>query len=100
MKGETMKPIKQIKIIATLALAALFIAVLLVGPRAHAQDKGKPPPPGNQPPSSYMPVIDEPFAVVLKRDKAAKARVMAEHQKLLESRYDLSRRVDENVKMS
>ncbi|MEK6324451.1 MAG: cytochrome B6 [Acidobacteriota bacterium] len=63
---------------------------MFVSPQARAQ----------QQPSSFGPVIEEPFAVVLKRDKAAKARVMAEHQKLLEARYDLSRRVDPNVKMA
>ena len=38
--------------------------------------------------------------MVRARDKAAKPRVMAEHQRLLEERYDLSRRVDENVRMT
>src|SRR5947209_13728912 len=47
-----------------------------------------------------MPIIEEPFDVVRARDKAAKARVMAEHQKLLESRYDLRRHVDESVRMT
>src|SRR6266404_4657367 len=50
--------------------------------------------------SSFGGVVEEPFAVVLKRDKEAKARVMSEHQRLLEARYDLSRRVDPNVKMT
>ena len=34
------------------------------------------------------------------RDKAAKAGVMAAHQKLLEERYDLSRHVEESVRMT
>ena len=50
--------------------------------------------------SSFSPVIEEPFEVVRARDKAAKARVMAEHQRLLDERYDLSRRVDESVRMT
>jgi cytochrome c peroxidase len=51
-------------------------------------------------PSSFSPVIEEPFDVVRARDKAAKAGVMAEHQRLLEARYDLTRRVDESVRMT
>ena len=66
-------------------------AVLLVSNAARAQQ---------QRPSSFSPVIEEPFDVVRARDKANKARVMAEHQRLLEARYDLSRRVDDNVKMT
>lgn len=89
---------KRIKIIATLAFAAVFVAALLIGP--HVLAGSNLPAPGGQQQSSYSPVVEEPFAVVLKRDKAAKAHVMAEHQKLLEARYDLSRRVDENVKMT
>src|ERR1700730_6575167 len=54
----------------------------------------------DQKPSSYMPVIEEPFDVVRARDKAAKNGVMAAHQKLLEERYDLTRRVDEKVLMT
>jgi cytochrome c peroxidase len=54
----------------------------------------------DQKPSSFMPVIEEPFEVVRARDKAAKAGVMAAHQRLLEERYDLRRHVDENVRMT
>lgn len=43
---------------------------------------------------------DEPFDVVRSRDKEAKPRVMAAQQKLLEERYDLSRRVHESVRMT
>ena len=67
------------------------IAVLLVTQAARAQQ---------QRPSSFSPVIEEPFDVVRARDKAAKPRVTAEHQRLLEERYDLSRRVDEGVRMT
>jgi len=38
--------------------------------------------------------------VVRARDKAAKAGVMAAQQRLLEQRYDLSRRVDDSVRMT
>src|SRR6185295_13292125 len=51
-------------------------------------------------PSSFTPVIEEPFDVVRARDKAARARVNAAAQKLLEQRYDLRRNVDANVKMT
>jgi cytochrome c peroxidase len=51
-------------------------------------------------PSSYTPVIEEPFDVVRARDKAAKSRVNAAAQQLLNQRYDLRRRVDESVRMT
>ena len=77
-------------------LAAIFAlsltSVLLVTNAARAQQQ--------QRPSSFTPVVEEPFEVVRARDKAAKSRVMAAHQRLLEQRYDLSRRVDESVKMT
>jgi cytochrome c peroxidase len=82
----------QVKGLAAFIFVATFSAALALSPQTHAQqDKQK---------TSFSPVIEEPFEVVLKRDKAAKARVMAEHRKLLESRYDLSRRLDPNVKMT
>jgi cytochrome c peroxidase len=37
---------------------------------------------------------------IMKQDMADKAKVMAAHRKLLESRYDLKARLDPNVKMS
>lgn len=67
------------------------VAVVLVTTGASAQQ---------QRPSSFSPVIEEPFDVVRARDKANKARVAAAHQRLLEERYDLSRRVDESVRMT
>jgi cytochrome c peroxidase len=78
----------------TKTLVILFFVMtsgvgMYVIPQARAQQQ-----------SSFGPVVEEPFSVVLKRDKEAKARVMADHQKLLEARYDLSRKVDESVKMS
>jgi len=73
--------------IITLSVAA----ILMVSDAVRAQQ---------QRPSSFTPVIEEPFDVVRARDKAAKAGVMAAHQRLLEERYDLSRRVDESVRMT
>jgi cytochrome c peroxidase len=78
-----------------LLLIAIFVlstaAILIVAAAARAQQ---------QRPSSFSPVIEEPFDVVRARDKAGKAAVAAAHQRLLEERYDLSRRVDESVRMT
>lgn len=67
-------------------------AILLVASGVRAQQQ--------QRPSSFNPVIEEPFDVVRARDKANKASVMAAHQRLLDERYDLRRRVDESVRMT
>ena len=77
------------KLLVMLVFIVMGAATMFVSPQARAQQK-----------SSFGGVVEEPFAVVLKRDKDAKARVMAEHQRLLDARYDLSRRVDPNVKMT
>ena len=86
-----MKTGKRLKVLLITVCGLSVIAISLVTNAALAQQ---------QRPSSFSPVIEEPFEVVRDRDKAAKARVMAEHQRRLEARYDLSRRVDENVKMT
>src|SRR5580704_1716900 len=78
----------SIKSIVLLAVSSVFAAVPFVTPRAQQSQ------------SSYSPVVEEPLSVVMARDKAAKSRVMAAHMKLLEERYDLSRRVDAKVTMS
>jgi len=82
---------KRLKVL----LAAIFMlsaaAIFVVTDAARAQQ---------QRPSSFSPVIEEPFDVVRARDKAAKAGVAAAHQRLLEERYDLTRRVDESVRMT
>ncbi len=80
----------RLKLLVILAFVSALASSLLIGPRAGAQDRK----------SSFTAVIEEPFAVVLARDKAAKPRVMATQMRLLEDRYDLSRRVDANVTMS
>jgi hypothetical protein len=96
-----MNTITRIKLVVVVAFAAAIAALPLTGPpRAGAQSGSQQPKPETKPQSSYMPVIEEPFDVVRTRDKAAKARVMAEHRKLLDERYDLRRHVDENVKMT
>jgi cytochrome c peroxidase len=86
-----MKTGKHFRVLLAAVSGLSVIAILLVSNAALAQQ---------QRPSSFSPVIEEPFDVVRARDKAAKPRVMAEHQRLLEERYDLSRRVDENVRMT
>lgn len=80
------------RMLMTIVLTLTGIAAMLVTNGTRAQQK--------QPPSSFTPVIEEPFDVVRARDKAAKKSVMAAHQKLLEERYDLSRHVDESVHMT
>lgn len=51
--------------------------------------------------SSYAPVdIKESFATILARMKAAKAAVVQSQMNLLNERYDLSKRVTTDVKMS
>lgn len=81
----------RIRGLLTLILMLSVVAVFLVATSVDAQQ---------QRPSSFSPVIEEPFDVVLARDKANKARVAAAHQQVLEARYDLSRRVDEGVRMT
>ncbi|HEV8430511.1 MAG TPA: hypothetical protein VGQ41_21590 [Pyrinomonadaceae bacterium] len=82
---------KRTRVLVSVVCFLCVAAILIVNEGARAQQ---------QRPSSFSPVIEEPFDVVRARDKAAKPRVMAEHQRLLEERYDLSRRVDENVRMT
>ncbi len=77
-------------VVVVCLLSATAILVVTEAVRAQQQQR----------PSSFTPVVEEPFEVVRARDKAAKAGVMAAHQRLLEDRYDLSRRVDESVKMT
>jgi len=85
---------KRFRTLMTLAIVLAVVAAMLVTQRVRAQKQDP------QKPSSFMPVIEEPFEVVRARDKAAKAGVMAAQQRYLEERYDLRRRVDENVRMT
>jgi cytochrome c peroxidase len=90
-----MSRIKRLRILLTIVAALTTVASVLVSQRVRAQKQQD-----QQKPSSFMPVIEEPFDVVRARDKAGKARVMAAAQKLLEQRYDLRRRVDDGVRMT
>ncbi len=89
----------RLKLLAIIALTATS-GSLIVNPGANAQSSPPQPKPEDQRPSSYMPIIVEPFDVVRARDRAAKSSVTAAHQKLLDERYDLRRHVDENVRMT
>ncbi len=89
-----MKNTQRIRMLVILAFALTAIATILVTRETGAQTQE----PKRQ--SSFMPVVEEPFEVVRARDKAAKASVNETAQRLLEQRYDLTRRVDESVKMT
>jgi len=85
---------KRTKILMTFTLLLATVAAMLITRQVGAQQQQ------DQKPSSFMPVIEEPFDVVRARDKAAKAGVMSAHSKLLEDRYDLTQHVDESVRMT
>lgn len=87
----------RIKLVVVLVLLAAISVALFLNQRAGAQSRAPKP---KEQESSFMPVVEEPFDVVRARDKAAKSRVMAAQMKLLEERYDLRRRVAENVRMT
>lgn len=91
-----MKRNASVKVLVIIAITLAITSSLLIATDAGAQDRRPTP----QPPSSFSPVIEEPFEVVRARDKANKARVMAVAMRLLEQRYNLTRRVDPNIKMT
>src|SRR6266404_595501 len=93
-KGVPMNTTKRTRILMTVTILLAIVAGTLITRQARAQKQP------DSKPSSFTPVIEEPFDVVRARDKAAKATVMAAHRKLLEERYDLTRRVDESVRMT
>jgi len=79
---------RSIKITIFICLVAIFIFSV------SAQEP-------QQRDSSYAPVvIKEPFATIMARMKAAKAGIMSRQMALLNERYDLSKRVANEVKMS
>src|SRR6266446_7696533 len=91
-----MKTKRRLQLVLVAVFATVCASLILLSPHTDAQ---KPQSSGQQP-SSYMSVNEEPFDVVRARDKANKAGVMAAHQRLLEERYNLSRRVDDSVRMT
>lgn len=50
--------------------------------------------------SSYVPVVEEPLDKVMARDKAQKDKIMERQLKLLNERFDLSKRVTTDVTMT
>ena len=95
-----MKTTVRIKLLVIIALTLALAASLLVVTNVWAQGRSPQNPPPKNPPTSYMPVIEEPFEVVRARDKANKPRVMAAAMRLLEERYDLTPHPDPVVKMT
>ncbi len=95
-----MNAVTRIKTLVILAFVFTLALALVTTPRTGAQSRTPKSNDNDNRPSSFTPVIEEPFEVVRARDKAAKARVMAAAMKLLAERYDLTRPVDKNVKMS
>jgi cytochrome c peroxidase len=81
-------------------LVFLTALVAFAWPRTAAQTRAQHGASTGKHHSSYTPVVEERFEVVRDRDKAAKDTVMAEHRELLESRYDLTLRVDPDVRMT
>src|SRR6266404_3858588 len=98
--SKLMKTSRRIQLALVAVLATIFASLILVGPHTGAQSTSQQPQSDGQRQSSYMSVNEEPFDVVRARDKRNKAGVMAAHQKLLEDRYNLSQRVDQNVHMT
>lgn len=91
----------RVKLMVVAGLVVICGVAVFFGPRTHARAQVRSLMSQTEAQqSSFSPVTEEPFSVVLKRDKEAKARVMAEHQKLLEARYDLARHVDSIVRMT
>ena len=89
-----MNTTKRTRILMTVTILLAIVAGTLITRQVRAQKQP------DSKPSSFTPVVEEPFDVVRARDKAAKADVIAAHRKLLEERYDLTRHVDENVRMT
>ncbi|HLE64284.1 MAG TPA: hypothetical protein VI750_14130 [Pyrinomonadaceae bacterium] len=89
-----MKTSRRIRTMMILAFTLTAVVIILVTQQTGAQSQEP------SRPSSFTPVVEEPFEVVLARDKAAKSRVNAAAQRLLEERYDLRRRVDDSVRMT
>ncbi|OWK34847.1 cytochrome B6 [Fimbriiglobus ruber] len=69
-------------------------------PPATKPAAGDPPPASSYDQVSPVLLGKESFAAMMAKDKTGKADVAARQQKLLEERYNLSRKVDEKIKMS
>jgi cytochrome c peroxidase len=81
-----------------LTLLACFVAALLFSVSAQNPQRDRAQ---QKPDTSFSPVVPkEPFPVVMARMKAAKAEIMRRQMALLNERYDLSKRVSNEVKMT
>src|SRR5207248_3959086 len=69
------------------------VALLILGSNATARAQGKTP-------SSYMPVVEDDFATVMKRMSADKPKLAKKQMSLLEMRYDLADHPAKGVTMS
>jgi len=89
-----------VRISRPLAFGTCLLVLSALTTSAAAQSRSQQPTPADRQASSYTPVVEEPFEEVMRRDKANREKVMAEARRLLEERYDLTRRVDPNVTMT
>jgi cytochrome c peroxidase len=82
---------RRIKLVLLICLAGILLFSVSAQETQNTQQRE----------TSYAPVvIKEPFATIMARMKAAKAGVMQRQMALLNERYDLSKRVTDEVKMS
>ena len=63
-------------------------------------DEPPPPPPAPRAPSSFSPVVEQPFAATRDKMKGEKAAIQARQKALLEARYDLASHPATGVAMS
>ena len=85
--------------VAVCAAVCVVVALLCQG-ISVSEEKAARPVIVLQKESSYSPVIEEPFEEVMKKDLAAKPGRMKRHMELLNGRYDLSKKVTDEVTMS
>ncbi|HEY7309079.1 MAG TPA: cytochrome B6 [Gemmataceae bacterium] len=87
-------------------LVVCFVCLCLASPSLTQPKRGDAPknaaPPSSSSYDQVSPVLlgQETFKAMMAKDKAGKDAVMARQRELLEKRYDLQVRVDDNVKMS
>src|SRR4051812_28915399 len=99
MRIDTRKLTRRLPWLAVLAVLTYLVVPSQTQPPTG---KDKAAEPGKTSYDQISPVLlgQESFANMMAKDKAAKQGVMARQQKLLEERYDLSVKVDPNVKMT
>lgn len=80
------------KTFLVVAILILMVTIFTAQINKNTPDKTKE--------SSYMPVVEEPLDKVMARDKAQKDEIMQRQMKLLNERYDLSKKVTTEVTMT